>query len=237
MKKENILFGIFGLVVGLAVGFFFANSINKSAAIETPAMASGQPGSGQNPAMPADHPPLGGAPSGNSSIPTAPVPQVMESIEKAKQQPQNYEAQMTAADLYYQIQRFDEAATYYETAAKLKPTETEPVIKAGNARFDAEDYVAAEAWYLKALEKDPKNITVRTDLGLTYYLREPRDVERAIKEYNASLAIDPEHEITLQNLAIAYRDKGDSANMKATAERLRKANPNNPALPRLDAQQ
>jgi tetratricopeptide (TPR) repeat protein len=236
MKKDNILFGVFGLIVGLTVGFLFANSVNKSAA-ETPVLASGQAANARNPAMPADHPPLDGAPSSNSSIPTAPVPQVMESIEKAKQQPQNYEAQMTAADLYYQIQRFDDAYKYYEAAAKLKPAETEPMIKAGNARFDAEDYTGAEPWYVKALEKDPKNITVRTDLGLTFYLREPRDVERAIKEYNTSLAMDPNHEVTLQNLALAYREKGDSANLKATVERLKKVNPNNPALPRLEGQQ
>jgi tetratricopeptide (TPR) repeat protein len=236
MSKENILFGVFGLIVGLTVGFFFANSINK-AAPETSASAASQLPDGRNPAMPADHPPLGGAPSGNSAIPTAPVPQVMESIEKAKQQPQNYEAQMTAADLYYQIQRFEEAAKYYEAAAKLKPGESEPMIKAGNARFDAEDYIAAEAWYVKALEKEPKNIIVRTDLGLTYYLREPRDVDRAIKEYNASLAIDPNHEVTLQNLSLAYREKGDTANLKATIDRLKKVNPNNPALPRLEGQQ
>ena len=64
---------------------------------------------------------------------TAPVMQVMESIEKAKAQPRNYEAQMTAADLYYQIQRFDDAAKYYEIANRLKPEKNEPIIKAGNS--------------------------------------------------------------------------------------------------------
>lgn len=229
MRKDNIMFGVFGIVAGLVVGFVFANSLNK-AGVEKPATAQTASTSGVsgNPAMPADHPPLGT--STGDATQTAPVAQVMESIEKAKQQPQNYEAQMTAADLYYQIQRFDDAAKYYEAAAKLKPTEAEPLIKAGNAYFDAEKYETAEKWYTLALEKEPKNIAVRTDLGLTFFLRTPRDINRAIKEYNVSLGIDANNEVTLQNLVLAYRENGDKENLRVTLEKLKKVNPSNPAV-------
>lgn len=227
------MFGVFGLVAGLVIGFVFANSINKSGFDKPPASATSAAALTGNPSVPADHPPLGA--SAGDSTQTAPVQQVMESIEKAKQQPQDYEAQMTAADLYYQIQRFDEAAKYYEIAIKLKPAEAEPLIKAGNANFDAEKYEQAEKWYLLALEKEPKNINVRTDLGLTFFLREPRDVERAIKEYKLSLAADPNHEITLQNLALAYSENGDKENLRTTIEKLKKINPKNPAVTKVEA--
>ena len=137
---------------------------------------------------------------------------------------------MTAGDLYYQIQRFDEAAKFYETANKLKPADSEPLIKAGNSYFDAEKYEVAEKWYLLALEKEPRNINVRTDLGLTFFLRSPRDIDRSIKEYKASLAIDPEHEITLQNLALAYDEGGDKEGFRTTVEKLKKINPSNPVV-------
>lgn len=230
MRKENIMFGVFGLILGLVVGFVFANSVNKTVPGSSPAIAN--VAGPANPAIPPDHPPLGGQ-TGDATQ-TAPIPQVMESIDKAKQQPQNYEAQMTAADLYYQIQRFEDAANLYEAANKLRPNEAEPMIKAGNAHFDAEKYEVAEKWYLMALEKEPRNINVRTDLGLTYFLRTPRDVDRAIKEYNVTLGIDPQHEITLQNLALAYSEKNDRENLKATVEKLKKVNPQNPAVTRLE---
>lgn len=234
MNKSSILFGVFGLLVGLVIGFVFANSVNKTGGPEKQmgqtSMPAGLPG---NPGMPADHPPIGTQPGGADQ--TAPITQVMESIEKAKQQPQDYEAQMTAADLYYQIQRFDEAASFYEAASKIKPGEVEPMIKAGNAYFDGEKYEIAENWYVKALEKDPQNLGVRTDLGLTFFLRNPRDMDRAIKEYKAALAIDPRHEITLQNLALAYAESKDSANLKATVDKLKAVNPNNPAISRLES--
>ncbi len=239
MKKDNIMSAVLGLVVGLVIGFVGANSINKSEYQKQPAQGSSSASPNSNPALPPDHPPLGTS-SGDQSQ-GGPRPEVMTAIEKAKAQPQNYEAQMTAADLYYQIQRFDEAASFYENAAKLKPGDTEPMIKTGNAYFDkaataaengnrqgsTPDFVKAEKWYQQALQKEPKNITVRTDLGLTFFFREPRDIDRAIKEYKTSLSIDPYHEITLQNLVVAYDEKNDKENYLSTFEKLKKINPNN----------
>jgi tetratricopeptide (TPR) repeat protein len=231
MNKSNLMSVILGLVVGLVIGFVGANSINKSAYEKQPAPVSSATGAPNgNPALPPDHPPLGTISGEAPNKPSAPRPEVMAAIDKAKAQPQNYEAQMTAADLYYQIERFDDAAKFYETAAKLKPSESEPMIKAGNAYQDGEKYEEAEKWYLKALEKEPKNVNVRSDLGLTFFLREPPNIDRAIKEYKTSLTIEPNHEITLQNLAVAYRKKNDTENLNATLERLKKINPKNPAV-------
>src|SRR5688572_16881997 len=187
MNKNNALFGIFGLIVGLVIGFVFANSVNKTAAVAQPAAPFPTSASKSgNPALPPDHPPLGTSSGDSNPEPGAIVPQVTEAIEKAKANPKDFEAQMTAADLYYQIQRYDEAAVFYEMANKLKPTDNEAVIKLGNSLFDAEKYVEAEKWYSQALQKEPKNINVRTDLGLTFFLREPRDITRAISEYQTA---------------------------------------------------
>jgi tetratricopeptide (TPR) repeat protein len=230
MNKENIMFGVIGLLIGSIIGFMFANSINRSV-IEPSAIATSRDtppqSANSNPALPPDHPPLGAS---NGETQAGAVQQVTVAIEKAKAEPQNFEAQMTAGDLYYQIQRFEEAAKFYGAASKLKPTDAEPFVKAGNAYFDAKNYLAAEKWYTEALAKNPKDITARTDLGLTFYLREPRDIDRAIKEYKTSLAINPKHEVTLQNLVIAYREKGDATNLQKTVDELRAVNPNNPAL-------
>lgn len=234
------MFGVLGLIVGLVIGFMGANSLNRSAAgqvVTAPSTKTAAGPVGSNSALPPDHPPIG-ATSGEAddtgeTQPTGgALPQVTAAIEKAKQQPNDYDAQMTAADLYYQIQRFDEAAKFYEAANKLKPSEVEPMIKAGNAYFDGEKYPQAEKWYIQALNKNPNQINVRTDLGLTFFLREPRDLDRAIMEYKSSLAMDPKHEITLQNLALAYDAKGDKDNYAQTLDKLRAVDPNNPIFKR-----
>lgn len=228
MATDRILFGIGGLVIGIVIGFMFANSINRTASEAQMTSTSSSSDTPANMNLPPDHPPVGT--SGGQT--QGAIPQVAEAIERAKNQPESYEAQMTAGDLYYQIQRFADAAKFYEKASQIKPGEVEPMVKLGNAYFDAEQYEAAEKWYLKVLEKTPKDTNVRTDLGLTYYLRSPRNIEKAVKEFQAALAIEPDKEITLQNLALAYREGGDEKNFQAILEKLKNINPNNPAVTR-----
>jgi len=244
MKKDNVMFGVIGLLLGLIIGFIGTNSMNRSGMTAAPT-AVGSAGDlaaagGSNQALPPNHPPIGstsgaGGPAGNA--PTvdcnALPPGLAAGKSKAQQNPQDYEAQMKGADLLYQGQCFDDAAKFYEAAAMLKPTEKEPVVKAGNAYFDGEKYQEAEKWYTQALARDPKDVDVRTDLGLTFFLREPRNIDKAIENYKASLSIDPKHEITLQNLAIALKEKGDTAGYQKTLDELRAVDPNNPALTQL----
>ena len=227
MTKDRLIFGIGGIIIGLAAGFLFANRLNREGAQPPQASISNSASTASNPALPPNHPPIGQ--TGNSASGGA-VPEVTAAIDKARQQPDDYEAQMTAGDLYYQIQRFADAAKFYEAAARIKPDAEEAVVKLGNSYFDAEQYEKAAEWYEKALKMRPRDVNVRSDLGLTYFLREPRDIDRAIKEFQASLAIDPNHEMTLQNLAIAYSQKGDSASAEKTIERLKKVNPENPVV-------
>ncbi|MBK9214736.1 MAG: tetratricopeptide repeat protein [Chloracidobacterium sp.] len=229
MNKENLLFAVLGLMIGLIVGFMFANSVNRDATTSKSSLPAANQLMAANSALPPNHPPIGNV-NGQSSGMS--VPEVSAAIEKARSEPQNYEAQMTAADLYYQIQRFDEAAKFYEAASKVKPAEAEPLIKAGNAFYDGGKFLDAEKWYREALKKAPNDKDIRNDLALTFLSREPADVDRAIAEFNTILSADPKFEKALQNLAFAYREKGDQENLAKTLERLKKVNPNNPELSR-----
>jgi tetratricopeptide (TPR) repeat protein len=231
MNKDNFLFAVIGLLLGTIIGFTVANKLNRDPEIQpnNPTNTAALPPS--NPSLPPDHPSIGT--SGKPTIQDDPLPQVAEAIEKAKKNPNDFEAQMTAADLYYQIQKFEDAATFYQTANKLRPNEIEPLIKLGNSYFDAEKYEEAEKWYEAALKKTPNDINVRTDYGLTFFLRNPRNIDRAIKEYKISLDIDPKHELTLQNLAIAFNEKKDSENLQKVLDVLKSVNSNNPAIKEL----
>ena len=53
---------------------------------------------------------------------------------------------------------------------------------------------------------------------------------RLLLEYEKSLAVNPDHEITLQNLVVAYREMGDAADLDKVTAKLKTVNPNNPAL-------
>lgn len=231
MNKDNILFGVIGLLLGCIVGFLFANSLNQSepqiASIPSAPISSAAGTSAQNQELPPDHPQVGGAAAQQAG---GPLPEVSEALKNAEAKPNDFKAQLDVGDLYYQIQRFDEAAKFYEKASKIRPDSVETLVKTGNAFFDAENYETAEKWYSAALAKNPDDVNVRTDLGLSFYLRNPPNIERAIKEYKTSLEKNPNHELSLQNLVVALREKGDTSAAQEASDRLAKINPNNPLL-------
>jgi tetratricopeptide (TPR) repeat protein len=229
MDKDKILFGIIGLLAGCIIGFLFANNLNQNQPVQLAAMPPTMAGSlpAANPNLPPDHPQIG---NNLNSPPGAPLPEVTEALKKAEAQSNDFKAQLEVGDLYYQIQRYDESAKFYERAAKIRPELVEVLTKTGNAYFDAEKYETAEKWYVAALVKNPYDTNVRTDLGLTFYLRNPPDVDRAIKEYKIALENNPNHELSLQNLVVALREKGDAKATQEIMDRLAKVNPMNPVL-------
>jgi len=226
INKENTLFGIVGLLMGLIVGFYFANSVNQgtsTASIVTGGIQQNAQGN-----LPAGHP---NVPGNNNQAGSMPETQAV--IEKARQSPSDFQAQLDAADLYYQIQRFDGAIEFLKKANELQPDNYDVIVQLGNANFDADNYQVAEKWYETALEKKPGEANVRTDYGLTFMFREKPDYDRAIAEFNKVLATDPKHEQALQNLTVAYTKKGDAVRAKASLDKLAEAAPSNSTIKKL----
>lgn len=222
MTKENILFLAVGLLLGLIVGFVVTNNLNQSGMQMMP--GGTQPTSG----MPSGHPGVPGDPSQPGGM-----QDVQSTIDKARQNPNDFEAQLEAAKVYYQIQRFDGAVEFLKRANELKPDDYDTLVNLANAYFDSGKYEDAEKTYLSALEKKKDDVNVRTDLGLTFIFREKPDYDRAIKEFTASLQLDPNHVQTLQNLTVAYTKKGDAAKAQETLAKLESVDAGNAAITRL----
>ena len=220
MTKENILFVIVGLLGGLIIGFVFANSVNQKAAVPITGTSV------QNANMPAGHPEVPGTGG-------AMQPEVQAAIDLARKEPDNVDAQLKAAELYYQIQRFEGALEFLKRANQLKPDNREVIVHLGNAYFDMGKYEDAGKWYMSALAKKADDVNVRTDLGLTFVFRDKPDYDRAIQEFQRSLALDPNHPQTLQNLTVAYTKKGDASQANQTLTTLEVLDPTNESIAKL----
>jgi tetratricopeptide (TPR) repeat protein len=154
MSRENILFAIIGILFGFIVGFMFASSMSqKQASQQTAAASQG---------MPADHPPVGGT---QGQDPQAVRAEVSASLEKARNEPNNFDAQMKAAELYYQIQRYDQAIEFLLKANQLKPTDYQTVVILGLVNLDAGHYDTAEKWYRAALKMKSDDVAVLAGLA------------------------------------------------------------------------
>lgn len=154
MSRENLLFAIIGILLGFIVGFMFASSMSQKSAMQQ-ATASSQ-------AMPADHPPVGA--QGNQD-PQAVRAEVSASLEKARSEPNNFEAQVKAAELYYQIQLYDQAIEFLLKANQLKPTDYRTVVILGMVNLDAGHFDTAEKWYRAAMKMKQDDVMVLAGLA------------------------------------------------------------------------
>ena len=96
----------------------------------------------------------------------------------------------------------------YRERLEKNPKDLEALIVLGNANYDMKRYEKSEEMYVRALEIDPKNLFVRTDLASAY--KYTGNVERAISELKKVLSFDPRHKTALYNLGvILLNDKKD----------------------------
>src|SRR5262249_51372128 len=179
MSRENLLFAIIGLLMGFIAGFMLANAMNQRVA---------NPARTQN--LPADHPVIGDS---GQPAPGQMQADVQAALSKAKNEPNNIDAQLKAAELYYQIQRYDQAIEYLLKANQLQPDNYETVANLGMVNMDAGHYEAAERWWKAALAKKPDDVRVLD--GLCYTQLQRSDAKAA--------------EATLNKLAKAYPTNQD----------------------------
>ena len=156
MTRENILFAIIGILLGFIVGFMFASSMSQKLA------ATQMAGASQS--LPADHPAIG---SQSTPDPQAVREQVAASLEQAKNEPNNFDAQFKAAELYYRIGRYDQAIEYLLKANQLKPTDYRTVTLLGLVNLDAGHYDTAEKWYRAAMKMKEDDVMVLAGLAAT----------------------------------------------------------------------
>jgi tetratricopeptide (TPR) repeat protein len=201
MTRDNLLFAIIGVLLGFIIGFMLHGVMSERDAARTAVTTK------QNQSLPPNHPPVGGNSSDGSQ---QTMTQVQEAMKQAREQPNNFEAQITAAKLEYQINRFDQAIEYLLAANKLKPTDFDVLAMLGVANMDAGHFDAAQKWYKAALQQKPNDIPVLD--GYCAVLLSKGDVKAAEDAINKLAKIDP----TNQDLP-QFRDK--LAELKSTKSR------------------
>jgi len=180
MTRENILFAIIGILLGFIVGFMFASSMSQRMP---------EPQAARSQAMPADHPPVAGQ---SGQDPQAVREQVAASLEKARNEPKNFDAQVKAAELYYQIGRYDQAIEFLLKANQIQPTDYRTVTLLGLTNLDAGHYETAEKWYRAALKMRQDDVMVLA--GLAAATLEKGDAKAAEDAIAQLEKVDPNSE-------------------------------------------
>jgi cytochrome c-type biogenesis protein CcmH/NrfG len=109
---------------------------------------------------------------------------------------------------------------------KLKgdPNNKDLLIQAGNLYEATHQFKEAAAYYDKALQADPKNVPIRTQMASCLYYN--GDVDGAISQLQQALHYDPKDVNSLFNLGmIKWQGKQDSKGAVAAWQQLLKSNP------------
>lgn len=211
--NRKYLFGIIGLALGIAVSFYLTrdyNAKNATATSTTGGMA-GRTGStvGEQKAMMGD---------------------VAKTIEQAKNNPKDYDAQVAAARVFYKIERFAEAVEYLERAYAVNPTE---IAKQGalgfigQYYFDQKKYNEAEEWLHKAVEADPKDAEAHVMLAKTFMKRQPAQPDKAIQDLQKATQLNPKDAHAFAHLVEAYALKKDAKGAEEALNKLKTLEPTN----------
>jgi len=89
-------------------------------------------------------------------------------------------------------------ASAMKLTAQQNPTDAVTRVQLANMYFDAGRFQEAAEWYEAALKIHPKDVNASTDLGIAYYYM--NDPDKALAQFDRSLAIDPAHAKTLLNV-------------------------------------
>ena len=224
MNRENILFSVVGLLLGYLIAFHLVVYINQS----QPQTAAA--GAGPAAGLPADHPALG---EGEAQERRRLLAEAEESARAARGEPDDFDAQLKAAEGFIRAGSFEDAIDFMTRANRLRPGDYDTVVKLGSIYFEAERYEDAGRWYAAALDKRPDDCDARSDLALTYYLRKPSQPERAVAELRRCLEKDPNHVRSLHNLTRMLLETKRFDESAAALERLEKADPTYDQLPEL----
>jgi cytochrome c-type biogenesis protein CcmH/NrfG len=84
------------------------------------------------------------------------------------------------------------------TVVERDPKNAVALAQLGNLYYDAGRYTDAIKWYTDSLAVNPNDVSVSTDLGVSYYYNNQPDL--ALKQLEHSLKVDPKHTKTLLNM-------------------------------------
>lgn len=213
--NRKYLIGIIGLALGIAVSFYLTRDYNAKNATSTTKPAGGMTGAsgssvGEQKAMMGD---------------------VAATIEKAKNNPKDYDAQVAAASTFYQINRFAEAVEYLERAYAADPAKISKEKGAlgfiGQYYFDQKKFKEAEEWLHKAGEADPTDAEVHVMLAKTYMQGQPPQPVKAIQDLQKATKINPKDAHAFAHLVEAHALNKDAKSAEDALNKLKALEPTN----------
>ena len=162
--------------------------------------------------------------SANAAVPAAPA---AAEVQPAATAPQPGPMPQATPSLDDMKRMADKQAEPLLAKLKTDPTNVDLLNKTALTYKAAHQFKEAIVYFQKALDVDPKNVPIRTDMASCMYYT--GDVDGALAQLDKSLTYDPKHAGTLMNIGIIkWRAKNDVNGAISAWQTLLKLNPNFP---------
>jgi len=236
MNKKALVISIVAVVSSFIGGFILANALNRKEITNLQAEAGRLRNSSPNSAETVEETALTDE-------------EIRGKIAEADANPANVEFQKNLAIALYRYASMKQQSKWLPDVARLltrsfekNPKDFNAAVSLGNIYFDIahdeqnkESYKKSREFYHKALDIKPNDIETQTDLGLTYLMSSPPEIDKAVTEFQKSLKIDAKHEKTLQNMIQAQIGLGNLPSAEQYLSLLKETNPNNEAIAELSS--
>lgn len=178
MNREAFVYAVsgvfFGLVIGWILGTQQAPSAALAAATSPPAQAAAQ--------LPGDPP-----------APVLDVQRASALERQANSEPNNAIVRVDLGNLYFDAQRFDLAASWYEAALKLDPKNVNASTDLGVSYYSNNDAERALKQFQYSLSIDPSHAKTLYNEGIVLAFGK-QDIDGAIKSWEKLIAVAPASE-------------------------------------------
>jgi tetratricopeptide (TPR) repeat protein len=162
MTKDNVVFGLGGVIVGIILGAVIVNLSSRPAA--PPSFASQAPmtapqdqastGQGQ---LPEGHPPVNAE---------ALQQQIAARQESLKKDPNNQEAIVDIANMSFDLKNYEEARKWYSKALEKDPKNINLITDLGSCFLWLKQPDKAIEYYNQSLNLDPNHFQTLMNLGI-----------------------------------------------------------------------
>lgn len=177
----------------------------------------------------------------SNSPPSLSKEEIRKKIVEAEQNKDNFTFQKALGLALYRYAKLRQDRELLPSIVKLlkrantlNEDDYDVIVSLGNVYFDIgrakknkTSLEKAKSFYKKALERNGKDVRVRVDLGRIYFLSNPPNYEKALKEYEEALKINPKHEKSLQSIIQVLIKLKRKEKAAAYLQTLKKINPQN----------
>ena len=244
MNKKVFWLSLIAVIISFIGGFLLANALNRKE-LEN---LRGEVGRLKNPSQSTVE---------NNSEPSLSEEEIRQKIEEADKNPENIDYQKGLGMALYRYASMKQEPRWLKDIARLlsrvyekNPKDYNAIISLGNIYFDIAETGAGSSvsdeeknqaleksreFYQKALEMNPNDAAIRTEMGMTYLLENPPKNDKAIGEFQKSLQISPKNEKALENMTRAFLNSGKTKEAEEFLGKLKEVHPQNSSIPDLDA--